>query len=200
MKGGKNIGWIILAAILIIFGVWGCSSYNGLVDKDEAVTKSWANVNTEYQKRYDLIDNLVEVVKGAADFEKETLTQVVEARAKATSVNFTADQLTPENMAKFQQVQSEMSGALSRLLVTVENYPQLKATENFTRLQNSVEGIENEVRNARNNFNEAVREYNVKVRRFPGNIMANLFDFEKKESFKSDEGAEKAPKIKLTDK
>lgn len=192
---GKNVTWIVVVAVIAILVFWGCGSYNGLVKQDETVTKAWANVNTEYQKRYDLIDNLVSTVKGAANFEKETLTQLVEARAKATSVNFNVDQLTPENMAKFQEVQAGMQGALSRLLVTVENYPDLKANQNFLKLQGSVEGIENDVRASRNSFNEAVQAYNTKVRTFPGNIVAGIGGFKVKEPFKADQGAEKAPKI-----
>lgn len=194
---GKNLTWIVVAALVAILVFWGCGSYNGLVKQDETVTKAWANVNTEYQKRYDLIDNLVATVKGAANFEKETLTQVVEARAKATSVNFNVDQLTPENMAKFQEVQAGMQGALSRLLATVEAYPDLKANQNFLNLQKSVEGIENDIRASRNNFNEVVQAYNTKVRTFPGNIVAGIGGFKAKEPFKADQGAEKAPKINL---
>jgi LemA protein len=195
MKGTRNIGLIVIAAIVLIFVAWGCGSYNGLVKEDEKVKKSWNNVNTEYQKRHDLVDNLVNTVKGAAKFEQETLTGVVEARAKATSVNFTADQLTPENLAKFQQAQSQLSGALSRLLVVSENYPELKANQNFLQLQGQLEGIENGIRNARREYNEGVNTYNVKVRSFPANLMAGMFGFAKKEGFKADEGAEKAPKV-----
>ncbi|WP_028788736.1 LemA family protein [Terrimonas ferruginea] len=192
---GKSIGWIVVLAILVIVGFMGCSGYNGVVTADEQVKKSWNNVNTEYQKRADLVNQLVATVKGAANFEQETLTKVIEARAKATSINLNADQLTPENMARFQQAQGELSGALSRLLVTVERYPDLKATANFTQLQGQLETIENEVRNSRRNFNEAVNTYNVKVRSFPMNILAGMFGFKAKEGFKADEGAEKAPTV-----
>lgn len=197
MKGTKNLGWLILIGLILILGVWGCSGYNGLVKQDEVVKNTWNNVNTEYQKRADLVDNLVNTVKGAANFEKETLTGLVEARAKATSVNFTADQLTPENMAKFQQAQSQMSGALSRLLAVVENYPDLKATENFSQLQRQLEIIENDVRGSRRTFNDAINTYNTKVRSFPTNIFAGMFGFKAKEGFKADEGAEKAPKVQF---
>jgi LemA protein len=181
----------------LILGVWGCSGYNGLVKQDETVKNAWNNVNTEYQKRADLVDNLVSTVKGAANFEKETLTGLVEARAKATSINLTADQLTPENMAKFQQAQGQMSGALSRLLAVVENYPDLKANQNFLQLQGQLEGIENDIRGSRRTFNDAVNTYNTKARSFPTNIFANIFGFKPKEGFKADEGAEKAPKVKF---
>jgi LemA protein len=197
MKGTRNITWIVLGAIILIFVFAGCSGYNGLVKQDTKVANAWANVNTEYQRRSDLVGNLVNTVKGAANFEQETLTKVVEARAKASSINLTADQLTPENMAKFQQAQSELSGSLSRLLVTVEKYPELKATENFQQLQRSLEGIENEVRDSRRVYNDAVMTYNTKVRSFPMNFLAGMFGFHAKESFKADEGAEKAPKVQF---
>src|SRR6218665_1186404 len=197
MKGTKNLGLIIIVAIVLIFGVWGCSGYNGLVKQDESVNNAWNNVNTEYQKRADLVDNLVNTVKGAANFEKETLTGLVEARAKATSINLTADQLTPENMAKFQQAQGEMSGALSRLLAVVENYPDLKANQNFLQLQGQLEGIENDIRTSRRTFNDQVNVYNTKVRSFPMNLLSGMFGFSKKEGFKADEGAEKAPKVQF---
>ncbi|MCG2618174.1 LemA family protein [Terrimonas sp. NA20] len=197
MKGTKNLGWIILIGLVLIFGVWGCSGYNGLVKQDEKVNNAWNNVNTEYQKRSDLVGNLVNTVKGAANFEKETLTGLVEARAKATSINLNADQLTPENMEKFQQAQSQMSGALSRLLAVVENYPDLKATQNFQQLQGQLEGIENDIRGSRRTFNDAINAYNTKVRSFPMNILSGMFGFSKKEGFKADEGAEKAPKVQF---
>ena len=175
----------------------GCNGYNGFITQDASFKKAWNNVNTEYQKRGDLVDNLVNTVKGAANFEKETLTGLVEARAKATSVNFTADQLTPENIAKFQAAQGQMTGALSRLLAVVENYPDLKANQNFTKLQGQLEGIENDVRNSRKVFNDAINTYNVKVRSFPMNLLAGMFGFSSKEGFKADEGAEKAPKVQF---
>ncbi|NCT75761.1 MAG: LemA family protein [Chitinophagaceae bacterium] len=197
MKGVKNLGILIVVAILLIFGVWGCSGYNGLVKQDETVKQAWNNVNTEYQKRADLVENLVNTVKGAANFEQETLTKLVEARAKATSINLTADQLTPENMAKFQEAQGQMSGALSRLLAVVENYPDLKANQNFLQLQGQLEGIENDIRNSRRSFNETINTYNTKVRSFPMNLLSGMFGFKAKEGFKADEGAEKAPKVQF---
>lgn len=197
MKGTRNITLLVILGLVLILGVWGCGGYNGLVKQDEKVKNSWNNVNSEYQKRSDLVGNLVNTVKGAAKFEQETLTKLVEARAKATSINLTADQLTPENMAKFQQAQSQMSGALSRLLVVVENYPDLKANQNFLQLQGSLEGIENDVKNSRKTFNDAVNSYNVKVRSFPMNMLSGIFGFSKKEGFKADEGAEKAPKVEF---
>ena len=143
----KRTGLLILIGILVILGFWGCNGYNGLVKQDENVKKAWNNVQTEYQNRSDLVGNLVNTVKGAANFEQETLTKLVEARSKATSVNINADNLTPEKIAEFQAAQGQLSGALSRLLAVVENYPDLKATQNFTQLQGQLEGIENSIKN-----------------------------------------------------
>lgn len=193
----KRIGLLIVIGVIVIIGFMGCNGYNGIVKQDENVKKAWGNVEAEYQLRSDLVDNLVKTVKGAANFEQETLTKLVEARAKATSVNFTADQLTPENIAKFQAAQSQMSGALSRLLAVVENYPDLKATQNFLQLQGQLEGIENNIKNSRKVFNDAINVYNTKVRSFPMNIFAGMFGFKAKEGFKADAGAEKAPEVKF---
>jgi LemA protein len=197
MKGTRNLTLIIIGAIVLILFVWGCSGYNGLVKNEENVKNAWNNVNAEYQKRADLVDNLVNTVKGAANFEKETLTQLVEARAKATSINLTADQLTPENLAKFQQAQQQLSGSLSRLLAVVENYPDLKATQNFQQLQKQLEGIENDIRNSRTVFNGTVNTFNTKLRSFPMNLFGGMFGFKTKEGFKAEEGAEKAPKVQF---
>ncbi|MBI1783460.1 MAG: LemA family protein [Sphingobacteriales bacterium] len=195
MKLGKNIVSLGLLAVVLIFVFWGCSGYNGLVTQDEAVKKAWNNVQTEYQNRADLVPNLVNTVKGAANFEQETLTKVVEARAKATSIQLKAEDLTPENLAKFEQAQSELSGALSRLLVTVERYPELKAVAGFQQLQNQLEGIENNIKNSRKIFNEAINTYNVKVRSFPMNLFAGMFGFKAKEGFKAAEGSDKDPAV-----
>ncbi|HLF47344.1 MAG TPA: LemA family protein [Chitinophagaceae bacterium] len=197
MKGTRNLSLLIILGLVLILGVWGCSGYNGLVKQDENVKKTWNNVQAEYQKRYDLVDNLVNTVKGAANFEQETLTKVIEARAKASSINLNADQLTPENLSKFQEAQSELSGSLSRLLVTVERYPELKATQNFLQLQSQLDGIENDVRNSRRLFNEAINTFNTRVRSFPMNFFAGMFGFSAKEGFKADEGADKAPKVQF---
>ena len=197
MKGTRNLTLLIVGALVLILFTWGCSGYNGIIKQDENVKKSWNNVQAEYQKRYDLVDNLVNTVKGAANFETETLTKLVEARAKASSINIQADQLTPENIQKFQNAQQELSGSLSRLLVTVERYPDLKASQNFLKLQEQLDGIENDVRNSRRLFNEAINTYNTKVRSFPMNFFAGMFGFKAKEGFKADEGAEKAPKVKF---
>lgn len=197
MKGTRNLGLLILGAVILIFVVWGCSGYNRLVNQDENVKKSWNNVQAAYANRAELVPNLVNTVKGAANFEQTTLTQVVNARAKATSVNISADSLTPANIQKFQQAQAELSGALSRLLVTVERYPELKATQNFTQLQNQLEQINNNITTQRNTFNGAVNDYNVKVRSFPTNIFAGMFGFHKREGFTAEPGAEKAPQVQF---
>jgi LemA protein len=191
----KSITTLVILGIVAIVLLLGCNGYNGIVKQDESVKKAWNNVEAEYQNRADLVDNLVSTVKGAADFEQQTLTAVVEARAKATSVNINADNLTPEKIAEFQAAQGQLTGALSRLLATVEAYPTLKATENFTKLQGQLEGIENNIKTARKTFNEAVNVYNTKVRSFPMNILSGLFGFSPKEGFKADAGAEKAPKV-----
>jgi len=191
----KNVGLLIVLGILVIVGFMGCNGYNGLVKEDESVKKAWNNVQTEYQNRNDLVGNLVNTVKGAANFEQETLTKLVEARAKATSVNINAENLTPEKVAEFQQAQGQMTGALSRLLAVVENYPDLKANQNFTQLQGQLESIENNIKNSRKTFNEAVNSYNTKVRSFPMNILGGMFGFHAKEGFKADPGSEKAPTV-----
>jgi LemA protein len=172
-------------------------SYNTIVSYDEASKKAWADVEAAYQRRADLIDNLVQTVKGEAKFEKETLTAVVEARAKATSIQLNADDLTPENMAKFQQAQAQLSGALSRLLVVSEQYPDLKTNAQFGELMNELERTENRINISRRDFNESVQTYNTKIRSFPANITAGIFKFKPREMFKSDPGSEKAPKVQF---
>lgn len=192
----KRSGLIILVVVAVL-AIWAFTGYNGVVKQDENVKKSWSNVQTEYQKRSDLVGQLVETVKGVANFEKTTLTDVINARSKATSVNVDANNLTPDKIAEFQKAQEELKGSLSRLLVVAEQYPQLKATDNFSKLQGQLEGIENDVKTARNNFNEAINTYNVKVRSFPVNILAGIFGFKVKEGFKADAGTEKAPQVKF---
>lgn len=188
-----TIGAILLLVILLFAG--GCSSYNGMVDADQAVSKQWGQVESQYQRRSDLIPNLVSTVKGYAAHESGTLEKVTEARAKAGSITLTADELTPENMARFQQAQNELSGALKSLLAVSEAYPDLKANENFLDLQKQLEGTENRIATERMRFNEAVEKYNLKVLRFPGNIWAGIFGFDRKDMFKADEGAQNAPKV-----
>ncbi|MCA0363776.1 MAG: LemA family protein [Bacteroidetes bacterium] len=188
-------GTLIIVAVLAILGMYGCNSYNGLVGKDNAVQEKWAKVQTQYQRRSDLIANLVKTVQGAADFEKSTLTAVIDARASATQIKFDAKDLTPENMAKFQAAQDQLSGSLSRLLVAVEQYPNLKANQNFLELQAQIEGTENRIAVARNDFNQVVGEYNLSVRSFPNNIMANIFGFAAKAFFEASEKAQTAPDV-----
>jgi LemA protein len=196
----KNLGIIILIAAILLIGGCGCNGYNGIVKQDESVKRAWNNVQTEYQNRNDLVGNLVNTVKGAANFEQETLTKVIEARAKATSVNINADNLTPEKLAEFQQAQAQLSGSLSRLLVVAEQYPELKATQNFTQLQGQLESIENNIKNSRKVFNEEINLYNTKVRSFPMNLLAGMFGFHAKPGFTADPGSEKAPKVDFNSK
>lgn|SRR5690554_27040 len=189
--------WIfILLAFIGLTSLSSCS-YNSLVDLDEGVSQSWANVEAAYQRRAELIDNLVNTVKGAADFERSTLEAVINARAKATSIEIDPSNITPEQFAQFQEAQSEVSSALSRLLVTVERYPELKANENFLKLQDELVSTENQILTARTRFNEAVQGYNGKVRRFPSNITANIFGFDQKSYFEAEKGAEKAPEVEF---
>ncbi|KGQ55369.1 LemA family protein [Gallibacterium anatis] len=184
---------VILVATVLGFTVMG--SYNGLVQAEEDIDSVWANVESQYQRRADLIPNLVNTVKGQANFEKETLTGVVEARAKATQIKIDPANMTAEQLAQFQAQQNQVGSALSRLLATVENYPQLKANEGFLTLQTQLEGTENRINVARNNFNEAAKSYNKKIRTFPTKLVAMLFGFNEKPYFKADAGAEKAPVV-----
>ena len=198
MKGTKNLTLLIILAVVVILGAMGCSGYNGLVKQDETVKNTWNNVQSSYQRRADLIPNLVNTVKGEANFEQQTLIQTVEARYKnLNSVKVDPANLTTENIAKFQAAQSEMSSALSRLMVVVENYPNLKANEGFRALQVELAGTENRINVARNDFNGAVNTYNTKVRSFPMNFFSGMFGFKVKEGFKADEGAQKAPEVKF---
>lgn len=193
----KNLVLIVILGALLVFGGCACSGYNSLIQQDENVKVSWNNLQSDYQRRSDLIPNLVNTVKGAADFEKETLTGLVEARAKATSINVDAANLTPEKIAEFQQVQGQISSGIGRLLAVVENYPDLKANQNFRDLQAQLEGTENRIKVARNDFNAAVQAYNVKVRSFPMNALAGFFGFSAKPGFQADPGSERAPEVKF---
>lgn len=188
--------WIVLA-ILVIGGFFFYSSYNRLVSREEAVNGAWANVETQYQRRADLIPNLVNTVKGYAAHETQTFTEVTEARAKATSINLSADDLTPEKLAEFQQAQAQVRSALGRLIAVSESYPDLKANQNFLELQAQLEGTENRISVARKQFNEVARTYNVSVRRFPANLVAKMFGFEQKPYFESAEGSEAAPQVQF---
>jgi len=192
------IGVFVFLGLIILIGfLTSISTYNKMVQYDEAVTSSWSQVENVYQRRADLIPNLVNTVKGYADFEKETLTQVIEARSKATSVNISAENLNEQTMAQFQQAQDGLSSALSRLMVVVEKYPELKANQNFLELQAQLEGTENRIANERMKFNETTRTYNVYIRKFPARIFASLYGFEQKPYFKAQEGAEKVPEVKF---
>lgn len=191
----KGLSWGIVAAVVGVIVIYAISTYNSMVKKDEGVQGAWSQVENVYQRRADLIPQLVSVVKGAADYERKTLEAVIEARSKATSVQLTADDLTEENMAKFQKAQDQLSSALSRLMAVHEAYPELKANENFRDLQTQLEGTENRIATERKKFNEVVQNYNSYIRRFPANIFAGMFGFDKKAYFKSAEGADKAPEV-----
>ena len=195
MKTNKTLIAIIVAIVLV--ALWAVSAYNGMVVAEEEATTSFANLQSTYQRRADLIPNLVETVKGYASHEKETLEGVVAARSKATSINIDPENMTPEKMKQYQAAQGELSTALGRLIAIKENYPDLKANENFRDLQVQLEGTENRIGEARNTYNEKVQEYNVKIRRFPNSLFAGLFGFDKMQKFEAEEGAEKAPQVKF---
>lgn len=191
----KNI--LKLLPLLTITLLFSSCGYNNMVDMQEGVDQSWANVQSAYQRRADLIPNLVNTVKGYADFEQETLTKVIEARAKATQTTIDPSNLTPEKLKQFQQAQGQLSGALSRLLVTVERYPDLKANQNFLELQAQLEGTENRINVERNKYNVAAKEYNTYIRQIPRNLYAGMFDFDKKPYFEADAGSENAPTVEF---
>lgn len=199
-----STGWIVAISIfgivffLVLIGVLtGMSTYNNLVSKEETVNQSWANVQNVYQRRSDLIPNLVATVKGVANFEKSTLTAVIEARANASKVNINPKNLDEASLQKFQAAQDGISSSLSRLMVVVERYPELKATQNFAELQAQLEGTENRITVERRNFNEAAQAYNTYLRRFPNSIFAGMFGFQKKAYFAAQKGAENAPKVEF---
>lgn len=200
MKKGCLI-WIIagglLALVVLVVVLWGTGVYNNMVSLQEGVTSQWGNVETQYQRRADLIPNFVNTVKGAAAFEQETLTQVIEARAKATQVTLDPANMTAENMQQYQAAQGELSSALSRLMVVVEKYPELKATQNFRDLQVELEGTENRISVERRKFNDVARTFNTYIRRFPQNFLAGMFGFDVKPYFESMEGAERAPEVQF---
>ncbi|TFH23129.1 MAG: LemA family protein [Bacteroidia bacterium] len=197
----KNRTWIIVIvviALVVISAVrWGIKTYNGFVSLEEGIEGQWANVESSYQRRADLIPNLVSTVKGYADFEQETLIGVVEARAKATSVTVDPTNITPESLAAFQQAQDGLGSALSRLLVTIERYPDLKANQSFLDLQVQLEGTENRIAVERRKFNEVTRGFNTAIRKFPASIIANMRDFERKGYFEAVEGSETAPVVEF---
>lgn len=184
-----------MVALVAILALWIIGAQKKMVTLDEAVQSQWSNVESAYQKRADLVPNLVNTVKGAADFEQETLTQVIEARAKATSTTIDPSNLTPESIAQFQQAQDGLSGALSRLMVVIERYPELKANQNFLNLQAELSSIESEVLFERKKFNDKAQQYNTYIRQIPNTIAASIFGFEKKGYFEAAEGAENAPTV-----
>lgn len=194
-RSAAKISFWIWLPILAVVALWGVSTYNSLVTADESVTNAWSQVENVYQRRMDLIPNLVKTVQGAADFERNTLSDVIEARSKASSVQIDANNLTEENLAAFQQAQDGLSAALNRLMVVVERYPELKANQNFIELQSQLEGTENRITVERQKYNDVVKTYNAGVRKFPRNIIASLFNFDTKAYFKAAEGADKAPEV-----
>jgi len=189
----KHLGLIILIAVILVLGGCGCNSYNGLVKGDQSVQTAWSNVETNYQRRTDLYNSVVKTIQGSANFEKSTLQAVVEARAKATSVQ--VDINDPNSLARYQQAQGQLQSAFGRLLAVAEAYPQLQTTQAFRDFQTQIEGTENRINIARRDYNTAVNDYNLQVRRFPNNIFAGFFHFQTKAYYKADAGSEKAPDI-----
>lgn len=193
----KNKGLIITVVVIVLVALWGISSYNGLVSMDENVSNQWANVETQYQRRSDLIPNLVNTVKGYAKHESQTLESVMAARSQATQVKIDPSNCTPQQLAAYQKAQGDVTTALGKLLAITENYPDLKANQNFLELQSQLEGTENRINVARKDFNDTAKKYNTSLRRFPRNIIASMFGFEKRNYFEAEAGAEKAPKVEF---
>lgn len=193
----KNKGLIITIVVIVLVAIWGISSYNGLVSMDENVSNQWANVETQYQRRSDLIPNLVNTVKGYAKHESETLESVMAARSQATQVKIDPSNCTPQQLAAYQKAQGDVTTALGKLLAITENYPDLKANQNFLELQSQLEGTENRINVARKDFNDTAKKYNTSLRSFPRNIIASMFGFEKRAYFEAEAGAEKAPKVEF---
>ena len=193
----KNKGLIITIVVIVLVALWGILSYNGLVGMDENVSNQWANVETQYQRRSDLIPNLVNTVKGYAKHESQTLEAVMAARSQATQVKIDPSNCTPQQLAAYQKAQGDVTTALGKLLAITENYPDLKANQNFLELQSQLEGTENRITVARKDFNDAANVYNASIRRFPKNILAGIFGFEKHAYFEAEAGAEKSPKVEF---
>lgn len=193
MKGTRNVGLLALVAIVLILFAWGCNGYNGLIKGDQNVKKVWSNVETNYQRRTDLYSSVIKTIEGSANFEKSTLREVLEARSRATAVN--VDINDPATLEKYQQAQGELRSAFGRLLAVVENYPDIKTTKAFQDFQTQIEGTENRINTARQDYNKAVETYNLKVKRFPGNLLAGMFGFKEKGYYQADTGTEKAPEI-----
>ena len=188
---------IIILAIIAVVAIWSISAYNSLVNMEEGVNNKWSNVETQYQRRADLIPNLVNTVKGYATHESETLQAVIEARSKATQITVNAKDLTPERLAEYQKAQGAVTNALGQLLALTESYPDLKANQNFLELQAQLEGTENRINVARKDFNDTARQYNTKVRQFPQSIIAGIFGFERRPYFEAQEGTDKAPTVQF---
>lgn len=193
----KNKGLIITIVVIVLVALWGILSYNRLVGMDENVSNKWANVETQYQRRSDLIPNLVNTVKGYAKHESQTLEAVMAARSQATQVKIDPSNCTPQQLAAYQKAQGDVTTALGKLLAITENYPDLKANQNFLELQSQLEGTENRINVARKDFNDSAKKYNTSLRRFPRNIIASMFGFEKRNYFEAEAGAEKAPKVEF---
>ena len=193
----KNKGWIIAGVVILALVLWGVSGYNSLVGMDEEVNGRWANVATQYQRRSDLLPNLVSTVKGYAAHEKSTLEAVMAARSQATQVKIDPSNCTPQQLAAYQKAQGDVTTALGKLLAISENYPQLKANENFLELQSQLEGTENRINVARKDFNDAAKKFNMSIRRFPKSIIASMCGFEKRSYFEAEAGADKAPKVEF---
>ena len=189
---GKNKMWIVIAIAAVI---WIAMSYNGMLSSGKKVDQKWADVETAYQARADKVQGLASIVKNAADFEQETLTEVIEARAKATGINISADNLTPENLAQFEQAQAQLKGSLSKLMLVVERYPELQAVQAYRDFQHQYEGIENRISTARVAYNEAATNYNIKIKRLPNGLYSGMLGFDEKPLFKSNPGSENAPNM-----
>lgn len=194
MKKSLGTGGIIIAVLVLVL-IWGISAYNQLVGSEESVSKAWSQVENVYQRRLDLIPNLIKTVQGAADYEKSTLQAVIEARSKASSIQLNAENMSQEQLQAFTQAQDELGSAISRLMLTIERYPELKANQNFLELQSQLEGTENRITVERQKYNQVVGSFNTQVRRFPKNIIAGMFGFEKKAYFEASAGAEQAPAV-----
>lgn len=193
----KQIAWIVVIAVVVVFVGWLVSGYNGLARADESVSKAWANVESQYQRRADLIPNLVETVKGYTDHESQTLNELTEARSRATGIQIDPQHVTPEQLATYQKAQNQVGASLGRLIAISENYPDLKASQNFQELQVQLEGTENRIQKSREEYNVAVQDYNIRVRIFPNNLIARIFSFERKAPFQSIEGSDVAPQVKF---
>lgn len=195
MKGTRNLTLLIIGGLVLILFAWGCNGYNGLIKGDQNVKKVWANVETNYQRRTDLYNSVIKTIEGSANFEKSTLKEVLDARARATSIN--VDINDPASLERYQQAQGSLQSAFGRLLAVVENYPDLKTTKAFQDFQTQIEGTENRINVARQDYNKSVEGYNLKVKRFPNNLLAGIFGFKEKAYYKSDPGSEKSPDIKF---